>query len=155
MPSTRLLLALLAPATSGEIRSGEFINELEQCIRNHARRLAQTFPQWGDKCGPVTAKVDFQAALYEETLTPILEKHGYTGALWFVPRGLSPRPSLICRHTGLDSRTDSGAPCIRLAWYPSSTRRRCAALWTPNRRATASFARSPPRLSRLCATACT
>ena len=38
--------------------------------------------RWGDKCGAVTAKVDFQAMIYEETLTPIYEKHGYTGALW-------------------------------------------------------------------------
>ena len=44
--------------------------------------LAATFPQWGDKCGAVTSKVDFQARVYEETLTPIMEKHGYTAALW-------------------------------------------------------------------------
>lgn len=55
----------------------EFVDDLEFCITNHARRLAETFPQWGNKCNPVTSKVDFQAALYEETLTPIYEKHGY------------------------------------------------------------------------------
>ena len=45
-------------------------------------RLADTFPEWGDKCDPVTSKVDLQAKIYEETLTPIFEKHGYTAALW-------------------------------------------------------------------------
>eukprot|EP00966_Prymnesium_polylepis_P218149 5049020-Prymnesium_polylepis.1 len=44
--------------------------------------LAETFPAWGDKCGAVTAKVDFQAKVYEGTLTPIYEKHGYAAALW-------------------------------------------------------------------------
>ena len=60
----------------------DFVGDLEDCIRNHATRLAETFPQWGNKCEPVTSKVDFQAALYEETLTPMYNKHGYTGALW-------------------------------------------------------------------------
>jgi len=59
-----------------------FVDDLEECIRNHGRRLAETFPSWGDKCNPVTSKVDFQAALYEETLTPIFNKHGYTASLW-------------------------------------------------------------------------
>ena len=45
-------------------------------------RLAETFPSWGNKCGAVTGKVDYQAMVYEETLSPIMEKHGYTGALW-------------------------------------------------------------------------
>lgn len=60
----------------------DFVGDLEDCIRHHATRLAETFPQWGNKCDPVTSKVDFQAALYEETLTPMYNKHGYTGALW-------------------------------------------------------------------------
>ena len=25
----------------------EFVEDLEDCIRTHARRLAETFPQWG------------------------------------------------------------------------------------------------------------
>ena len=60
----------------------EFVLDLEQCIRNHGTKLAETFPQWGNKCMPVTSKVDIQAKIYEETLTPIYEKHGYTAALW-------------------------------------------------------------------------
>ena len=60
----------------------EFVVDLETCIRQHGFRLAETFPQWGNKCGPVTTKVDFQAMVYEETLAPIMEKHGYTAALW-------------------------------------------------------------------------
>ena len=75
-----LLLACLA--TQSRAETPEFVTDLEECIRNHARRLAETFPQWGDKCGAVTDKVDFQARIYEETLTPIYEKHGYTAALW-------------------------------------------------------------------------
>ena len=59
-----------------------FVEDLEACIRNHALRLAETFPQWGDKCGAVTSKVDYQAMIYEETLTPIMNKHGYAAALW-------------------------------------------------------------------------
>lgn len=59
-----------------------FVLDLEDCIRNHAYRLAETFPQWGNKCGAVTSKVDFQAMIYEETLTPIMDQHGYTAALW-------------------------------------------------------------------------
>jgi len=60
----------------------EFVTDLEHCIRTHALRLAETFPQWGDKCGAVTTKVDFQALVYEETLSPMMQKHGYTSALW-------------------------------------------------------------------------
>ena len=60
----------------------EFVTDIEECIRNHAKRLAATFPHWGNKCCAVTAKVDFQASLYEETLTPIYDKHGYPAALW-------------------------------------------------------------------------
>ena len=59
-----------------------FVLDLEYCIKNHALKLAETFPKWGNKCDAVTAKVDFQATVYEETLTPIMNKHGYTGALW-------------------------------------------------------------------------
>ena len=58
-----------------------FVHDLEECIRRHARRLAETFPSWGNKCGPVTAKVDFQAALYEETLAPIFSKVASTAGL--------------------------------------------------------------------------
>ena len=89
------------------VRSDEtFALDLEACIQNHAFRLAETFPlckaasntrpshhvspipsrfdalAGGDKCAPVTSKVDYQAKIYEETLMPIYEKHGYTGALW-------------------------------------------------------------------------
>ena len=60
----------------------EFVLDLEACIHNHAWKLADTFPEWGNKCGAVTDKVDYQAKVYEETLTPIYEKWGYTGALW-------------------------------------------------------------------------
>ena len=63
------------------VRAG-FVWDLEECIRNHAKRLAEEFPRWGNKCGAATHKVDVQAKLYEETLTPIMERHGYTGALW-------------------------------------------------------------------------
>jgi hypothetical protein len=59
-----------------------FAFALEECIRNHAHKLAETFPQWGDKCDAVTSKVDFQAKVYEETLTPIYEAWGYPAALW-------------------------------------------------------------------------
>ena len=58
-----------------------FVHELEQCIRNHATRLAATFPTWGSRCLPPTTKVDIQAQIYEETLTPIYEKYGYQAAL--------------------------------------------------------------------------
>lgn len=74
-------LFALAPllAAAGETK---FVRDLETCIRNHAEELAATFPQWGNKCMAVTEKVDFQAALYDKTLTPMYEAHGYTGALW-------------------------------------------------------------------------
>ena len=69
-------------AAAQDFGSREFVEDLEACIHNHAFRLAMTFPEWGNKCNPVTSKVDFQAWVYEETLTPIYEKHGYTAALW-------------------------------------------------------------------------
>ena len=74
------IVLLACPGVCGEVTT--FVTDLEECIRNHATRLAETYPQWGNKCDPVTSKVDFQAALYEETLTPIYNKHGYTAALW-------------------------------------------------------------------------
>ena len=51
---SRLLVGLIfASATS--VRPDErFALALEECIRNHAKRLAQTFPQWGNKCVPAT-----------------------------------------------------------------------------------------------------
>ena len=72
----------LIGVSAGETADLTFVQDLEECIRAHAVRLAETFPQWGNKCGPVTTKVDYQAEIYEETLTPIMEKHGYTAALW-------------------------------------------------------------------------
>ncbi len=72
------LLTLLPQLVRGDLG---FALTLEECIRNHALKLAATFPLWGNKCGPVTDKVDIQAMIYEETLTPIFEKHGYTAAL--------------------------------------------------------------------------
>ena len=77
-----ILVSCLAHARSENLQAGHFVLDLESCIRNHAHRLADTFPDWGNKCNPVTEKVDFQAKVYEETLTPIYEKHGYTAALW-------------------------------------------------------------------------
>ena len=71
----------LTPLQSTE-KGLEFALDLEACIRNHALRLAETFPSWGNKCEAVTTKVDYQAMVYEETLSPIMQKHGYTGALW-------------------------------------------------------------------------
>ena len=78
-----LLACQLAPAGAVEdLHSTEFVTDLEACIRGHAHRLAETFPHWGNKCDPVTSKVDYQASVYTETLTPMMDKHGYTGALW-------------------------------------------------------------------------
>jgi hypothetical protein len=59
-----------------------FVLELEKCIWSNARRMAESFPQWGDSCMPPTSKVDAQAKLYEETLAPIRNKYGYQAALW-------------------------------------------------------------------------
>ena len=80
----RPLLALLAClwCRVQAFGSQEFVLDLETCIRNHAIKLAATFPEWGNKCDPVTSKVDYQAKIYEETLGPIFGKHGYTAALW-------------------------------------------------------------------------
>ena len=95
-----LLFLLLQPdRVSGDTA---FALELETCIREHAVRLAQSFPTWGNSCLPPTAKIDVQAKMcamplfhirptltlatpyyrYEETLSPIYEKHGYQAALW-------------------------------------------------------------------------
>ena len=57
-----VLLLTSPPHACGEVTP--FVLALESCIRNHARRLAQTFPLWGDKCGSVTSKVDVQAKIY-------------------------------------------------------------------------------------------
>ena len=58
-----------------------FVPDLEECIRNHALKLAATFPESGDKCTPATHKVDYQAKVYEETLTPFFNKYGWPGPL--------------------------------------------------------------------------
>eukprot|EP00966_Prymnesium_polylepis_P059085 1369572-Prymnesium_polylepis.1 len=78
MRATTLLLVALGRARADLT----FAVALEECIRNHAFKLAETFPQWGDKCDAVTTKVDFQAKIYEETLTPMYEQWGYPAALW-------------------------------------------------------------------------
>ncbi|KAL1528477.1 hypothetical protein AB1Y20_009820 [Prymnesium parvum] len=75
--------ALVLCVTFGSVNADlQFARALETCIRNHARRLAETFPLWGNKCDAVTPKVDFQAKMYEETLTPIFKQYGYPAALW-------------------------------------------------------------------------
>jgi len=75
--------ALVLCVTFGSVNADlQFARALETCIRNHARRLAETFPLWGNKCDAVTPKVDFQAKVYEETLTPIFKQYGYPAALW-------------------------------------------------------------------------
>jgi len=84
----------------------QFVTDLEYCIKNHAYRLAETFPEWGNKCDAVTGKVDYQAKLYEETLTPIMDKWGYTGALWCAMYSL-----------GMVPIVDATQPlCILLDW---------------------------------------
>ena len=90
-----LLLVVHLSSVRAELpaHAREFVLDLESCIRNHASRLADTFPEWGDKCDPVTSKVDLQAKIYEETLTPIFEKHGYTAALWCSMYSLGMPPS--------------------------------------------------------------
>ena len=78
-----LTACLFAMSVSVQAQSSlAFVTDLEACITNHARRLAETFPSWGDKCVPATEKIDFQAKLYEETLTPIFNQYGYQAALW-------------------------------------------------------------------------
>ena len=64
------------------LQSMEFVQDLEQCIRDTAAGVASAFFDWGDNCKPGTYIVDAQAAVYKQTLSPIMEKHGYTGALW-------------------------------------------------------------------------
>ena len=80
-----VLLDLLLATSLWESSNGlhsSFVPDLEECIRNHALKLAATFPEWGDKCTPATHKVDYQAKVYEETLTPFFNKYGYHAALW-------------------------------------------------------------------------
>ena len=74
-----LSLLLLGQAVADQL---EFTFALEDCIRTHAIKLAETFPTWGNSCNPPTSKVDAQAAIYEETLTPIKDRYGYQAALW-------------------------------------------------------------------------
>ena len=46
-----LLRFLLVGRVLGDL---QFALDLEECIRNHARGLAETFPTWGNKCMPPT-----------------------------------------------------------------------------------------------------
>lgn len=59
------LVNALQAAGSRDVHTAnmQFVVDLEQCIVNHAHKLALTFPQWGDKCEPVTSKVDIQAKI--------------------------------------------------------------------------------------------
>lgn len=70
------------PRRLQDARSYQFVQDLEQCIRETATEVALQYPSWGDNCMPGTYIVDAQAAVYSKTLSPIMEKHGYTGALW-------------------------------------------------------------------------
>jgi hypothetical protein len=45
-------LFLLIPPTLSDIT---FAISLEECISNHAKRVAETFPEWGNSCMAPTA----------------------------------------------------------------------------------------------------
>lgn len=47
-----------------------FVLDLEACIRNHAKRLGETFPQWGDKCRPATECARALLALSRQSWSP-------------------------------------------------------------------------------------
>ncbi|KAL3893359.1 MAG: hypothetical protein SGPRY_014289, partial [Prymnesium sp.] len=84
-PITRWLAPLLLSGTralAASRHSEAFVSELEACIADHAAALSRTASQWGDTCAPVTTRLDALAAMYEQSLTPIFERHGYTAALW-------------------------------------------------------------------------
>ena len=57
-------------------------NELEQCIRSTAARIAATASRWEDRCISPAQKVGFQAKQLELTLTPVFRARGLSVALW-------------------------------------------------------------------------
>ena len=75
---TVALLGRLAAAVDSHV----FADDLEQCIRQTAKLAADEFRSWGDGCIPATTKVDVQAALLAQTITPFEQKYGYVAAVW-------------------------------------------------------------------------
>ena len=75
-----MLLLLVAPSLA--VDSNVFAADLEQCIRDAAARAAAGFPRYGDGCLPATTKVDVQAEILGETITPFEARYGYQAAVW-------------------------------------------------------------------------
>ena len=75
-----MLLLLVAPSLA--VDSNVFAADLEQCIRDAAARAAAGFPRYGYGCLPATTKVDVQAEILGETITPFEARYGYQAAVW-------------------------------------------------------------------------
>ena len=77
---------VFGPPTSSrqakEMASLQFALDLEQCIRGAAANAVKAWPEWGDGCLAATTKVDRQAAVLGESITPFEAKYGYQAALW-------------------------------------------------------------------------
>lgn len=74
--------SLLSPYPTEALSCVQFAVELEQCIRDAAKRAVDSWPRWGDGCLEATTKVDIQADVLGETITPFEETYGYQAALW-------------------------------------------------------------------------
>ena len=77
-----MLLSLLSPSPTEALSCVQFAVELEQCIRDAAKRAVDSWSRWGDGCLEATTKVDIQADVLGETITPFEETYGYQAALW-------------------------------------------------------------------------
>jgi hypothetical protein len=64
------------------IDNAAFAADLEQCIRTAANRAAASMARWGDGCIQGTTKVDVQAQVLGETITPFEARYGYQAANW-------------------------------------------------------------------------
>ena len=59
-----------------------FWPELKQCIQSQAELIASTRFVWGDRCTSASEKIGWQAAKQDVNLSPMMDRHGHTGALW-------------------------------------------------------------------------
>jgi hypothetical protein len=81
MPKAAFGLLALAPYALA-VDSHQFANDLAHCIQIAAKRAADSFPMWGDSCLASTLKVDTQADVLGQTITPFQDRYGYRAALW-------------------------------------------------------------------------
>ena len=75
-------LLVTLPVAGALAPAGQFVTDLVACIKAQAEQIAATREVWGDRCYAPASKIAWQAERNKRTLTPLMENHGYSAALW-------------------------------------------------------------------------